>query len=1550
MAESGKVASKEISAALKAAKEAIKQKEYKEALKHCKSVIKIDKTNYHAFVFIGLCAKELEQYEQSQSAFKKAIEQNPEHILAWQGLCNLYESARKEEWNNSLVDALNYLKDFEGTSPEPSEDLLCYWQKILSLLLEEVTQGDFSKDLQDQIENAFQSTMEYNRILGKDLVQPQENHVQFLFECLKNLKSIDDAVTLEQIVVEKANSILESATDNHLALHIICRILLERSDRSLPDDAVKFVEKLNNIEPESNLCRVGFACVEVEQKQFLRALKILKTPEGFSTKEEYIPLKWLLLAKIHLYLHDTVAAMEFIKKGSESISRCVTLMGRVRFGRAFQILKASCMIEQKSYKEALELLNELCNTDPENIDCLCRLGEVYASMNDNANAYEISCKILDIQPSSHQALAIKAMISMNEEKFYDAELRLQEAIELHNDLSHYHHLLGQVCWQLKGDNPDYAKRSYTSLLKAAKLDPYNCEIFIKLGRYYQEYALDLRKAQKCYQKAFALNKFNETAAMALGDVSMDLGDEEASIDVYKAATTNFGTSRVKLAWLRLGMLLTKRGHPDQAVTCFQSALRADPKDRDCWECLGDAYVARGSYTAALKAFSRASEIDPSSVYCKYKIGSIKQALCVYTEAIQEFTTLLREKSDYTPALKGLAECYLKLQLESLANDFNGRAVDYALLVLDTTAKAFELHQNLCCFWKITADACFALHVLPEEKLRLRIPASIANVCGLVPLGEKMADKVDIMDISRRCYAAVVKLDGQSAPAWHDLAISTFHFGTIKSGEEGPRSIQQSIQFAKKAVSLAPHNYEMWNLLGFIAGSSDVANPELSQHAFIKALNIEPQSAEVWTNLGALYLKYNKEAHKAFKKAQDADPSYTAAWIGQASIAELIADVDAMDLFRHSSELGSHTESFLGYAKWVCFAMKEAYTKSTTAGDSRVDSTRVPETFRKAVANSSVCAQKYTERNSRNACAWNLLGVLLEHENLYKQAISSFQRASDLLRCSDDNKCFMNLITSNLARVLRSSGQYTDSIDAYQPLQPLNKMEDISGLALSYFFAGQLEKSLNAYEQALNLCENERDKSDIVTAMAMVGYAMNKFDMTKALLFKSSQTGCPSEQGLMALASFGLLTRDHTLTNAALAEVQKHPKFNTERVQNNFCFLQSAMHLLQGNIVTAKRCIEKAAMRFPHSAKQWTNIAKFLYQRSPSSSLESSGRCAIISSLLNPSSNASMLISAASIGSKSFASSLTNRYRNTSSIRTAQRAVHSYPWQPEAWALLSVATFTYDLKYCDASSLLAITTSRLALQKAEERIGDLQDALKTTLSCQLTPKINVAVNLRIWTVKQLICSYMKCGEFSMALLLAENAMAQYEEQPEVNRELLFLKLVCEISRRISCGDQAGDLLITAADISDGSIWRHQVLASLYLRLGAPLAAELFHSQMRSAELTPDSETTQFSSLARLILISIQCYTKDAKERWLTLAKEALIEISKFDRSCQIVDVLRIAMHHVQGDSKKVKKILTRLETNEDCSFLNEIINTWKKLYDHTDEESVDKDLYDAQNLN
>jgi superkiller protein 3 len=46
--------------------------------------LKVDKTNYNAFVFVGVASIELGKPEQAQAAYQKAIEINADNILAWQ--------------------------------------------------------------------------------------------------------------------------------------------------------------------------------------------------------------------------------------------------------------------------------------------------------------------------------------------------------------------------------------------------------------------------------------------------------------------------------------------------------------------------------------------------------------------------------------------------------------------------------------------------------------------------------------------------------------------------------------------------------------------------------------------------------------------------------------------------------------------------------------------------------------------------------------------------------------------------------------------------------------------------------------------------------------------------------------------------------------------------------------------------------------------------------------------------------------------------------------------------------------------------------------------------------------------------------------------------------------------------------------------------------------------------------------------------------------------------------------------------------------------------
>jgi superkiller protein 3 len=69
---------------LKSAREAIERKAYQEAKDFSLSALECDDKNYNAWVFLGLAEQHLENYNESEKAYFKALQQNDVHPLAIQ--------------------------------------------------------------------------------------------------------------------------------------------------------------------------------------------------------------------------------------------------------------------------------------------------------------------------------------------------------------------------------------------------------------------------------------------------------------------------------------------------------------------------------------------------------------------------------------------------------------------------------------------------------------------------------------------------------------------------------------------------------------------------------------------------------------------------------------------------------------------------------------------------------------------------------------------------------------------------------------------------------------------------------------------------------------------------------------------------------------------------------------------------------------------------------------------------------------------------------------------------------------------------------------------------------------------------------------------------------------------------------------------------------------------------------------------------------------------------------------------------------------------------
>ena len=387
------------------------------------------------------------------------------------------------------------------------------------------------------------------------------------------------------------------------------------------------------------------------------------------------------------------------------------------------------------------------------------------------------------------------------------------------------------------------------------------------------------------------------------------------------------------------------------------------------------------------------------------------------------------------------------------------------------------------------------------------------------------------------------------------------------------------------------------------------------------------------------------ANKAFKEAQNQDPTYQQGWIGQAFIAEAYGYEDeAMDLFRHCISLGNGLESSLGYGHYVCKTLQAITEKRSE--NTKHSQYIVEKMFGVTVAVDNLT--RYTERVTSDPCALNMLGILLERQNLLKTSKKMLTKALKLSSAKPEQ----NFILANLARVLYKSGDLDASIKCYKKVEP--DFQSLCGLALSCWRAGKLEDSYQAYSEALQKAQTGEQRSHILAAMATIAFKFQGAEPAKTLLFQSVQQSPPSLQGVLALCVLGLQQNNLTLVQAAITEMDKHPE-NADIVA-----MKALVQTLQGEPTKAKILFSKALHKNPQDPELWKAMALHLLNNLKAFS--SASKCAQKSAELSAGSSSSMdMMSLVGLCLVDCDPSLAKK--------AAIKAIHCYPQNPEPWSVL-----------------------------------------------------------------------------------------------------------------------------------------------------------------------------------------------------------------------------------------------------------------------------------------
>ncbi|GAB9465673.1 hypothetical protein Gpo141_00003072 [Globisporangium polare] len=579
--------------------------------------------------------------------------------------------------------------------------------------------------------------------------------------------------------------------------------------------------------------------------------------------------------------------------------------------------------------------------------------------------------------------------------------------------------LAIVYWQLDGAFRREKGFCFGHLLQAAKLLPSDSEIFGWLGKWYQEIAQDVLRAEKCFLKALSLSPGNETAGVALSDLYEQQGKRSFNVKLWEDMTKE-PVSAPTWALLRLAQHLVESDN-EHAVGRLHLVLRNDPLNARYWVTLGHVYRHFRKLVSAQKSYLKAVELGETSWCVMCELARIEGALLLFDEAFEHIEPFVncdsgssqpgqqQQPAFVVPTL--YAELLFKQAKYLCAEGLYGRAAanlkkasGLMRALSSSSVEGLKLIGDIHCFAFYLAPADFESSSNGEPSGWVEFLSNGRKAYeGVAAIASSPASKDDfpplrlaegLYDVGLSCWYeahALCNAHGFSLSGFEHLQAPQGKKLVASIAEHQPEVLKrvQSLklrakQFFADAVNASPGLALGWNGLGVVHD-----HVLLKQFAWTRAIQAESNSESAWANLGMLYVHQPDAssamaslAQKALIHLQGVSANNPSMWNGYGMLArrdtsDSKQQQKAIEAFRCALEMGLDLDALQGFT--TAILLNESDKKSDNSDEKLLFAMR-----------------KVLERDPFNAGAWNALGVLQQRLGLYEDSRGSFEQAQTLL--------------------------------------------------------------------------------------------------------------------------------------------------------------------------------------------------------------------------------------------------------------------------------------------------------------------------------------------------------------------------------------------------------------------------------------------------------------------------------------------------------------------------------------------------------------------------
>ncbi|KAJ5161112.1 hypothetical protein N7492_006504 [Penicillium capsulatum] len=860
-----------------------------------------------------------------------------------------------------------------------------------------------------------------------------------------------------------------------------------------------------------------------------------------------------IMADLYLFMEEYESTAEVARKGLVNIRDLVSFSGikATKMTDAMNITLANALIQYQSprhHPEAKAIFEGVLNRQPKSTVCLLGIGLILKVDEDYGDAVDFLGRALQRDPANIKvrgelfwSKALNGDLTSGLEGLQAAlESLIQEQPENKDFKAELLYRIGYCQWVL---DPSPAARkdrngAYASFLASIKANMNYAPAYSSLGFYYADYKRDSNRSRRCFHKAFELDASETEAAERLARAFADQKEwdlveavSQRVVDSGRAKPAP-GSKRRGYSWpyAALGTVQINKQQYAKSIVSFQAALRITPGDYHSWVGLAESYHHSGRYIAATKAFEHAKELESnlSSAekeqiwFARYMLANVKRELGEFDDAILSYEDVLSNRPNDIGVGIALLQTLAESSWKSLDSGLFNDAAELASKVISVARSLAEVRSDIFNLWKAVGDACANLSYIKKKTAKLPVPdckallltgvdsAALDTMTDIDGIGQSWLE-MDITEpsadvcifLSILAYKRGVSVSQHDshaqAVAWYNLGWAEYRaFRSVQigsyNGKKQRRLLKCAMRCFKRAIELEAGNSEFWNSLGVVTTSM---SPKVAQHALVRSLHLNDRSAQVWANLGALYLLQNDTelANEAFTRAQSTDPDYSLAWVGQGLIALLYGErKEARGLFEHAFDI-SRSSSMLPKRQYTLSLFDYLLSAPSASNE-------VSQLIQPFFALHQLCAQDPSDLSfvHLSALLAERMGEIADAESNLEIVCSGME--SEFEESESPASLFkFAQANADAARVLLASHQYEKAAEKAELALTLSGEEDAENFdpeacsklrlsahltaGLAFYYTKSMDRAIDMFRDALQEAQNA---PDVVCLLAQVLWA------------------------------------------------------------------------------------------------------------------------------------------------------------------------------------------------------------------------------------------------------------------------------------------------------------------------------------------------------------------------------------------------------------------------------------------------------------------------------